>query len=128
VWVRRFVIGESPLGVEYAWPPPDLFPEGSEHPAEPVMLEAGTRLDRFGSPYGRVFAAGGTPFADRALPPGLLDAEYRRYKVARAVPMWRSVSAQWFGQLGGGTRYRAPLGADELVTLGYLAEVKGEAR
>jgi hypothetical protein len=126
VWIRRFVVGHSELGPEYAWPPGDTFPEGSLDPAEPVMVPADTVLDRFGPAYGRVFFADGTPFAERSLPPGMLDAEYRRYVVVRKVPMWRSETANWFGQVGGGTRYRALLGADELVTLGYLAEAKGE--
>ncbi|MEV6875503.1 TNT domain-containing protein [Amycolatopsis sp. NPDC051128] len=126
VWIRRFVVGHSELGPEYAWPPGAQFPEGGFDPAEPVMVPADTVLDRFGPAYGRVFFADGTPFAERSLPPGMLDAEYRRYVVVRAVPMWRSETANWFGQVGGGTRYRALLGADELVTLGYLAEAKGE--
>ncbi|HEY3468712.1 MAG TPA: TNT domain-containing protein [Amycolatopsis sp.] len=126
VWIRRFVVGHSELGPEYAWPPGEQFPEGGLDPAEPVMVPADTVLDRFGPAYGRVFFADGTPFAERSLPPGMLDAEYRRYVVVRAVPMWRSETANWFGQVGGGTRYRALLAADELVTLGYLAEAKGE--
>lgn len=126
VWIRRFVVGYSELGPEYAWPAGEQFPEGGFDPAEPVMVPADTVLDRFGPAYGRLFFADGTPFAERSLPPGKLDAEYRRYVVVRAVPMWRSETANWFGQVGGGTRYRALLGADELVTLGYLAEAKGE--
>ncbi|WP_290053414.1 TNT domain-containing protein [Amycolatopsis solani] len=126
VWIRRFVVGHSDLGPEYAWPPGDHYPEGSVDHGEPVMVPMNTVLDRFGPAYGRVFFADGTPFAERSLPPGMLDAEYRRYVVVRAVPMWRSETANWFGQVGGGTRYRALLAADELVTLGYLAEAKGE--
>lgn len=114
-WERRFIAAE---GVDYVWPPLD--------PGKPIMLEEGVYLDHFGPAYGRVFAADGTPFAERALPPEWLDQEYRRYRVARRVPMWVSEAPQWFGQPGGGTRYRGPLGADELVTLGYLAEVKGD--
>jgi nicrotizing toxin Mtb-like protein len=126
VWIRRFVVGHSELGPEYAWPPGDHYPEGCVDHGEPVMVPMNTVLDRFGPAYGRVFFADGTPFAERSLPPGMLDAEYRRYVVVRAVPMWRSETANWFGQVGGGTRYRALLAADELVTLGYLAEAKGE--
>ncbi|WP_442792258.1 TNT domain-containing protein [Amycolatopsis sp. NBC_01307] len=126
VWIRRFVLGDGPLGPEYAWPPGEQYPDGSLYRAVPVMVPVDTVLDRFGPAYGRVFAADGTPFGERSLPPGTRDAEYRRYVVVRKVPMWRSESAHWFGQVGGGTRYRALLGADELVTLGYLAEAKGE--
>ncbi|NBH03610.1 TNT domain-containing protein, partial [Amycolatopsis sp. SID8362] len=126
VWIRRFVVGHSELGPEYAWPPGEDYPEGGVDHGEPVMVPMNTVLDRFGPAYGRVFFADGTPFAERSLPPGMLDAEYRRYVVVRAVPMWRAETANWFGQVGGGTRYRALLAADELVTLGYLAEAKGE--
>ena len=119
-WERRFVADEGELGPEYVWPP--------SVPAEAIMLAEDTFLDRFGPPYGRVFYEDGTRFPERALPPGWLELGYRRYRVVRRVPMWRSEAAQWFGQPGGAVRYRAPRGADELVTLGYLAEVKGEDR
>jgi len=116
-WERRFIT-DGPDGPDYVWPP---FDAGA-----PIMLESDTFLDHLGPPYGRVFFRDRTQFSERGLPPGWLEEEYRRYRVVRRVPMWRAEAAQWFGQPGGGTRYRAPLGADELVTLGYLAEVKGE--
>ncbi|WP_326568357.1 TNT domain-containing protein [Amycolatopsis rhabdoformis] len=56
------------------------------------------------------------------------DAGYRRYRVVKPVPMWRSTAAAWAGRPGGGTRYRAVLAADELVTLGFLADVTRETR
>jgi hypothetical protein len=110
------------------WPPAGQFPEGGlDHP-EPVVLPKDTLLDRFGGEHGRVFSADGTPFAHRSLPPSAVDDGYRRYRVVKPVPMWRSTSPAWFGQPGGGIRYRAVLAADELVTLGFLAEVTGEKR
>jgi hypothetical protein len=75
-----------------------------------------------------VFAAAGTPFAQRSLPPAHLEHGYRCYRVLRPVPVWRSVSAAWFAQSGGGVRYRTTHSALELVALGYLADVTGEAR
>jgi hypothetical protein len=110
------------------WPPAAQFPEGGLDQPEPVVLPKDTLLDRFGGEHGRVFAADGTPFARRSLPPSAVDGGYRRYRVVKPVPMWRSTSAEWFGQPGGGIRYRAVLAADELVTLGFLAEVTGEKR
>ncbi|SEP54130.1 TNT domain-containing protein [Amycolatopsis saalfeldensis] len=105
------------------WPPEG----GLDHP-EPVVLPKDTVLDRFGGEHGRVFAPDGTQFARRSLPPSAVDEGYRRYRVVKPVPMWRSTSPAWFGGPGGGIRYRAVLAADELVTLGFLAEVTGEKR
>ncbi|WP_181771641.1 TNT domain-containing protein [Amycolatopsis pittospori] len=109
------------------WPPAELFPEGAIDPPTPVMLDVGTHLDRFGDRHGRVFAEDATLFSMRSLPPDQVGG-YRRYRVVRSLPVWRSVNAEWFGQPGGGVRYRAVFGADELVTLGFLADVTGEVR
>lgn len=126
-WDRRFLV--RPAGrthpAEYAWPPGELFPEGGHEPGEPVVLPPDTVLDRFGTPEGRVFGEDGTPFALRSLPLDHLDAGYRRYRVARELPVWRTVSAPWFGQPGGGVRYRAGYPAADLVALGYLVEITG---
>ncbi|WP_199433995.1 TNT domain-containing protein [Qaidamihabitans albus] len=124
-WDRRYLVsaGEPP---EYAWPPGERYPEGGSAEGEPVLLAEGTLLDRFGTALGRVFAADATPFAARSLPPSSLEAGYRRYRVRREVPMWRAVSAGWFGQPGGGERLRAVYSAAELVTLGYLADMTFE--
>ncbi|GAA4541307.1 TNT domain-containing protein [Amycolatopsis samaneae] len=102
------------------------WPRAGSWSEEPVLLPEGALLDRFGGAEGRVFAVDGTPFARRSLPPSAVDGGYRRYRVTRPVPMWRSVSPAWFGQPGGGTRLRAVLGADELVTLGFLADVTAD--
>lgn len=114
-WRERFMDGTG-----YLWP-------GDADPARPVMLEPGTHLDRFGDQHGRVFAEDETLFSMRSQPPDQVTA-YRRYRVVRPLPVWRSVTAEWFGQPGGGVRFRAVLGADELVTLGFLADVTGEVR
>ncbi|MFI5606298.1 TNT domain-containing protein [Amycolatopsis sp. NPDC051903] len=112
--------GYEPGNAGEGWPP-----AGEE---EPVVLPDGELLDRFGDEHGRVFAADGTPFARRSLPESARHAGYRRYRVVKPVPMWRSAAPEWFGQPGGGVRYRAVLAADELVTLGFLADVTQEAR
>jgi len=122
-WERRYVVRSSNGHVEYAWPPGELYPEGGHADAEPVLLTEGSELDRFGDATGRVFAPAATPFERRSLPPTHLATGYRRYRVQRDLPMWQAVSASWFGQPGGGTRYRAIYSAAELVTLGYLADV-----
>ena len=121
-WDRRFLVRPgSPA--EYAWPPGELFPEGGCADGEPVLLATDTLLDRFGTPEGRVFSTASTPFARRSLPPEHLDSGYRRYRVEKELPVWRTLSAPWFAQEGGGLRYRAVYPAADLVALGYLTEM-----
>jgi hypothetical protein len=119
-WNRRYLGGVRGSVPEYAWPPGDLHPEGGHDVGEPIVLGEGTLIDRFGTDHGRIFAPAGTPFAGRSLPPAVVTSGYRRYRVRRRLPLWRTVSAAWFGQPGGGVRYRATHSADELVTMGYL--------
>ncbi|SDD20596.1 TNT domain-containing protein [Actinokineospora iranica] len=130
-WDRRFLVrpydpdDDSPS--EYAWPPGELYPEGGTAPGEPEVLTEDTVIDRFGTPEGRVFSADGTAFARRSLPPAHLAAGHHRYRVLRPLPVWRAVSAPWFGQPGGGERYRATQSAADLVALGYLTDITQEA-
>jgi hypothetical protein len=130
-WDRRYLVrlgsvtpqGISPEGLEYNWPTSEQYPEGGSAPGEPETLAEDTVIDRFGSAHGRVFAADGTAFAQRSLPPAHKDGGYRRYRVVKPLPVWRAVSAAWFGQPGGGIRYRTTHSAIELVALGYLEEI-----
>jgi hypothetical protein len=124
-WDRRFLVraGTEERRAEYAWPPGELFPEGGCDAGEAVVLEPGVVIDRFGTPEGRVFSAEDTPFTQRSLPPEHLDAGYRRYRVLAPLPMWRTISAAWFAQAGGGVRYRSVYPAADLVALGFLEAV-----
>ncbi|HWC81249.1 MAG TPA: glycohydrolase toxin TNT-related protein [Pseudonocardiaceae bacterium] len=129
-WDHRFLVrpAEPELGqaAEYAWPPGEFRPEGGCAAGEPVVLPEGTLVDRFGSADGRVFAADGTPFRRRSLPPDALTAGYHRYRVLRELPVWQAMSAAWFDQPGGGVRYRAGYPVADLVALGYLEELGAE--
>lgn len=128
-WDWRFQVREPHpehgVHAEYAWPPCEVYPEGGCDPdaVEPAVLEPGAVLDRFGDPAGRVLAADGTPFPQRSLPPEYQEYGYHRYRVEQPLPVWRTVSAAWFGQPGGGVRYRATHSVTDLVALGYLADV-----
>ncbi|MDX8051905.1 TNT domain-containing protein [Lentzea sp. BCCO 10_0798] len=97
--------------------------EGGYEDSRPEILQAGAELDRFGTPEGRVLSAAGTPFAQRSLPPQAADEGYRRYRVTRDLPVHRTISAPWFGQPGGGSRYRTTHPVADLVALGYLTEI-----
>jgi hypothetical protein len=70
-----------------------------------------------------VFSVPGTSFAARSLPPEGLAAGYHRYEVLRDLPMWWALSTAWFGQPGGGVRYRAVYPAADLVASGFLKEI-----
>jgi hypothetical protein len=124
-WDRRFLVrpGDENRRAEYAWPPGELFPEGGCDAGEAVVLEPDVVIDRFGTPEGRVFGAEGIPFTQRSLPPEHLDSGYRRYRVLAPLPMWQTISAAWFGQTGGGVRYRSVYPAADLVALGFLEAV-----
>lgn len=125
-WRRRFVVARDSTRVEYVWPPGQLYPEGCREHGEPIVLPAGTVIDRFGDEHGRVFAADRTPFAARSLPPARLATGYHRYRVLRELPAWAADTATWFGQPGGGLRYRTVYPVVDLLALGYLAEVTSE--
>lgn len=126
-WDRRFLVRpfdpNSTQRAEYAWPPGEIYPEGGTAQGEPLLLPPDSTLDRFGTPDGRVFSADATLFTRRSLPPVHATAGYRRYRVRRDLPVWRAVSAPWFGQPGGGERYRTTHSAAELVALGFLEEL-----
>lgn len=97
--------------------------EGGYEDSQPEVLKAGAELDRFGTTEGRVLSAAGTPFKERSLPPQAADEGYRRYRVTRDLPVHRTISAPWFGQPGGGARYRTTHPVADLVALGYLTEI-----
>lgn len=124
-WERRYRRTADGSGA-YVWPRSEREETTGAHAAEAVMLPPDTLVDRFGSPFGRVFAPDRTAFPQRGLPPAQRWAGYRRYRVLHTVPMWRTASVSWFGQPGGAPRYRALYSADELVVFGYLYEITFE--
>ncbi|MEV6240361.1 glycohydrolase toxin TNT-related protein [Lentzea sp. NPDC051838] len=97
--------------------------EGGYEDSQPEVLKAGAELDRFGTEEGRVLSKAGTPFKERSLPPQAADEGYRRYRVTKDLPVHRTISAPWFGQPGGGSRYRTTYPVADLVALGYLTEI-----
>ncbi len=117
--------GTADTGGHYDWPAWHGYPDNGVEGGEPVVLEPGTVLDRLGEEHGRVLAPEGTSFAARALPPEFGSRSYRRYRVARALPVWRGLSVSWFEQPGGGVRYRATHPVVELVASGALLELDG---
>lgn len=116
-WAARY-LARAGSRDEHTWPTGEGGPENV-----PVVLAADTVLDCLGNGEGRVLFAEGTPFPQRSLPAHYLERDYRRYRVLRPLPAWRSVSAPWFAQPGGGVRYRMIYPLADLVALGNLVEL-----
>jgi hypothetical protein len=110
---------------QYSWPSSESFPEGGLAPGEAVVLEPEDVVERIGDEDGRMLTPRDVLFGDRSLPPSYRERGFRRYRVLRRLPVWRSVSAPWFGQPGGAPRYRATHPVSDLVGLGYLVEITG---
>ncbi|WP_114454831.1 TNT domain-containing protein [Halopolyspora algeriensis] len=127
-WERTYVARAGSPGTdrEYVWPASAGLPEGGVEPAEAIVLEPGTVVDRLGGEAGRILAAAGTAFARRCLPPEYRKRAYGRYRVLRSLPVWRTSTAAWFAQPGGGSRYRVTHPVVELMAMGYLAELPGD--
>ncbi|QUH04885.1 glycohydrolase toxin TNT-related protein [Saccharopolyspora erythraea] len=121
-WERQYVTKQG----DHVWPPVDARPEGGVEAGEPVVLPPDEVVDRIGDGEGRVLSAVATAFSQRSQPPAYLERAYRRYRVLRELPVWQSVAAPWFGQPGGGVRYRTTYPVDDLVALGYLVELTAE--
>jgi len=121
---RRFVVRgptESRPG-EYAWPPCEVHPEGAadNYLRTPRVLAPGIELELLGSARGRVLAAANTPLAQRSVPAEYAERALSRLRVQAPLPVWQVHVAAWFGQPGGGTRYRLTQPVAELIASGVL--------
>ncbi|MBA8807746.1 glycohydrolase toxin TNT-related protein [Promicromonospora sukumoe] len=110
---------ESRSLAEY-WPPN----RGALGETTREFLYAGTRIDRYGHPFGRFVAPAGTPYAMRALPPGSSSKPLTTYEVLKPFEVQSSQAAPAFCELGLGTQYELPTSVDKLVVKGILREVK----
>jgi len=83
------------------WPPNKGFKE------EPVFftLLPGTRIDRYGSPYGTFTSPMGTPYRARAPKPGTDLKPYCVYEVKKPFTVKTGEANPWFGYEGNGTQY-----------------------
>ncbi|WP_235849504.1 TNT domain-containing protein [Mycolicibacterium doricum] len=136
----------TPPGPEFTNPDGSLVYPDDSLPSKPYAVQgtvvpeaelpAGTVVDRFGHPGGAWLAPDGTPFTERALPPGSAQKDYFQYVVddPTALPpgyhVEQSDAASWFHQPGGGTQYRiiAPPGEEasvqKLLDSGFLKEIE----
>lgn len=92
-----------------------------------IALKAGQKVDLFGSGFGHVLAPAGTPYAERALPPGDLDTYdpaypygYHLYEVTKPFLVDAGPVRPWFGQPGRGLQYLTGPSIPQLVAAGNL--------
>lgn len=114
---RRLGTGEQLRADELAAGFEAAAPAGAP---QSVELPPGLLVDRFGALHGRWLFPAGTPFAQRSLPPNLLDpvrpqVGRRVFLVVEPVEVLAGRVAPWFGQPGGGLRLDL-VGEDDVWT------------
>ncbi|QKV93695.1 TNT domain-containing protein [Streptomyces sp. NA02950] len=92
-----------------------------------VTLRAGQKVDLFGSGFGHFLAPAGTPYTERALPPGNLNTldpdypfGYHLYRVTKPFLVEAGPIRPWFGQPGQGLQYLTGPSIPQLVAAGNL--------
>lgn len=104
------------------WPPANGFLGGV---SVRTTLKAGTRIDRYGvSQAARFFSPVGTPLAARSLPPGAARQGLRSFEVIEPFEVDAGRTAPWFGQSGLGVQYRSVMPLDELLSRGFVREIR----
>jgi hypothetical protein len=115
-WVREDGSLRWPDGKEAG-----TLPDGFVKPPHRDVLEAGTRLDRYGAEEGGLFLSpAGTPYGARALPYDASKMPYNQYVVVKPLPVAAGRAAPWFDQPGGGVQYKSDMSIDRLIEEGYI--------
>ena len=93
---------------------------------EKITLKAGEMLvDRYGPVYGGYVSPKNVSFEARALPRTTKIEEYSVFVIKKDIKdVLSGVAAAWFGEPGGGTQYKLPLGTKQLLKEGYLEVMK----
>jgi len=102
--------GWVPQGIAN-WPPNDGF---ARTPVQ-VILQPGTLIDQFSTPYGNFFFAAGTPYRKRSYPYICDELFYNMYRVLVPTPVLMGKMAPWFEEPGGGVQYKAYVSGDTLL-------------
>jgi len=102
------------------WPADDGF----LGPTRKKGLAPGTLVDRYGGKdTSTFFAPPGTPLEARALRYDMRVAPLRTFEVQSPLQVRSGLSAPWFGQIGLGTQYKAPMNLKDLIDAKILREV-----
>lgn len=91
-----------------------------------IILQPGTRVDRFGYPGGTFVSPEGIPYTNRALAPGTENKPYKIYEVLKPVEVQSGPIKPWFDEMGGGIQWEFDKSVADLLddANGVLKEVK----
>ena len=113
----------APVPAQEIQPLPDEPPLSLLRDREPVLLQPGVEVDRFGDENGNLVFAARTMFGNRSLPPDWLNRRYHVYRVQRPVAAAKGIAVPWFGQPGGGTGFFLAKSVRDLLLDGSLVEI-----
>lgn len=85
-----------------------------------MILEPGTVIQRFGSPYGSYVSDMGS-YYDLSLPYDKIGQSPNFYLVNQPIQVIGGPAAPWFYQSGGGMQYLLPQTIKELIEAGIIA-------
>jgi RHS repeat-associated protein len=101
------------------WPPNRGF---KEEPGDFTLLP-GSKIDRYGSPYGTFTSPAGTPYRARAPKPGTDLKPHCVYEVNKPLTVKAGGAAPWFGYEGNGIQYELPEKVIALEKAGILTKI-----
>jgi len=101
---------------EPKWPENDGFKDKPQK----SLLPTGKMIDLYGDEGGRFASPLGTPYEERSLPYVKDSQEYHAYKLDKSLDVLEGKTAPAFNQRGGGTQYKMPDSAENLVDKGFL--------
>ncbi len=87
-----------------------------------VTLHAGTFISRYGADTGKFASPLTVTLEERALPRETREAQLHVYEVVADITCYKSRTAAWFGQKGGGTQYRFEEKMIDLIEESVLIE------
>ncbi len=82
-------------------------------------LMPGTKIDRFGSGFGKYFSPKGTPMNMRSLPPENIGS-YHVFEVVKPFAVRSSTISPAFGNIGLGIQYHTPVNMNTLLKRGII--------
>lgn len=106
------------------WPDYKQHPDGFHNGIfEETSLQPGTVIDRYGGDKGKFFSPEGTPFEARALPKSSREAQPKKYKVLKPLPVKQGKATPWFDQPGMGTQFKTDMNVKQLLIDEYIREI-----